>query len=385
MTALNRGRTICAAAAMTAGALTAGAAGAQSDQRSELDALRARVEALEAGAASAAQPGDFQLGGTTLDIYGYVKADFFYDFDFEQGDSAFVPNIGEPANATNGRFDGTIRQSRIGIRTVTPSAIGEIRGQLELDLFGGSSDTPELRVRHANVEIGENWLIGQTWTNFMPINEYPVSVEFDGPVGITFARKPQVRFTNSFGNGFQYSVSIEESAVASDDPIVTAAAQFSNDQYTARIAGLYGTTDDGTVEVDQTGITLSGAVRPWEGGLFNVTYVTGEAIGPLLIGGGDAIVGGVANDVDGYTVEYRQDIGPRWNVGIAYGKEEYDLPTSTGTLSFTEQETVHVNAFYKLTDNLTLSAEYFRGERDDAPTGRSFDGDRVQVALQLDF
>ncbi|MFW8593504.1 DcaP family trimeric outer membrane transporter [Cribrihabitans neustonicus] len=385
MTPLDRGQLIYGAATLATGALLAGAAAAQSDQRAELDALRARIEALEAAAASSAGPGDFRLGGTTIDIYGYVKADFFYDFDFDQGDSAFVNVIGEPASATNGRFDGTIRQSRLGLRTSTQSAIGEIRGQLELDLFGGSSSTPELRVRHANVEIGENWLVGQTWTNFMPINEYPTSVEFNGPVGIAFARKPQVRYSNSFDNGFAFSVSVEESAVPSSDPIVTAAAQFSNDQYTARIAGLYGTAESGSVEVDQTGITLSGAVRPWSGGLFQVTYVTGEAIGPLMIGLADAIVGGQANDVDGYTVEFRQDVGAGWNLGIAYGREEYDLPTSTGTLSFTELETIHVNAFYDLTDNLTLGAEYIFGERNDAATGRSFDGDRVQVALQLNF
>ncbi|WP_254449165.1 hypothetical protein [Ruegeria sp. HKCCA5491] len=72
-------------------------------------------------------------------------------------------------------------------------------------------------------------------------------------------------------------------------------------------------------------------------------------------------------------------------MGIAYGYEDYDLATSTGTLAFTELETIHVNAFYQATDNLTLSAEYIFGERNDAPTGRTFDANRVQVAAQLNF
>ncbi|MCA0905342.1 hypothetical protein LCM27_02905 [Ruegeria marisrubri] len=353
--------------------------------QAELDALRARVEALESASASPAN-GDFRIGNTVLDVYGYVKADFFYDFDFDQGDTAFVNVIGEPSAATDGTFGATVRQSRIGLRTTTPSGIGDIGGQLELDLFG-SGGTAELRVRHANITIGDNWLIGQTWTNFMPLDTYPTSVEFNGPVGIPFARVPQVRYTNSFGSNTSFAVSIEENVGGSnsDDPVLTASAEYNDGTYVARVSGLYGKAESENVEVDQTGFTISGSVRPWQGGLFQVNFVNGEALGPYLIGLGDPIVNGQANDVDGYTIEFRQDLSPKWNVGIAYGKEDYDLPTSTGTLSFTELETIHVNAFYKATEDLTLSAEYIYGERNDAPTGRTFDGSRVQLAAQLNF
>ncbi|WP_209504585.1 MULTISPECIES: DcaP family trimeric outer membrane transporter [unclassified Ruegeria] len=353
--------------------------------QAELDALRARVEALEADKSGPAN-GDFRIGNTVLDVYGYVKADFFYDFDYDQGDTAFVNVIGEPSAATDGTFGATVRQSRIGLRTTTPSGIGDIGGQLELDLFG-SGGTAELRIRHANITIGDQFLIGQYWTNFQPLDTYPTTVEFNGPVGIAFARVPQLRYTGQLGSNAQFAVSIEEnvSGSNSDDPVLTASAEYNDGTYIARGAVLYGKANSGNVEVDQTGFTLSGGIRPWQGGLFQVNYVTGEALGPYLIGLGDAIVGGQANDVDGYTVEFRQDLGAKWNVGIAYGREDYDLPTSTGTLSFTELETIHVNAFYKATDSLTLSAEYIYGERNDAPTGRTFDGSRVQLAAQLNF
>ncbi|WP_027259461.1 DcaP family trimeric outer membrane transporter [Leisingera aquimarina] len=380
MSKVHRGRFALAAAAL------AGSAGlAHADTQSELQDLRNRVEVLEAESQQVTgAPGDFRLGNTAVDIYGYVKADFFYDFDFVQGDTAFVNNIGEPVNATDGDFGATVRQSRLGIRTTTESGIGTLQGQLEFDLFA-SGGTSELRLRHANVQIGDHWLIGQTWTNFMPLGQYPASVEFNGPVGIAFARVPQVRYSNSFGDGFDYSLSLEENTAASSDPVATAAFQYSNDLFTARVAGLAGTVQSGGVDVDQTGVTLSGSITPWQGGLFQATYVDGEALGPLLIGLGDAVVGGQANDVEGYTLEFRQDIGDKWNVGIGYGREDYDLATSTGTLSFTELETIHVNAFFNPTDNLTLSAEYIFGERNDAVSGNTFDGDRVQLAVQLNF
>ncbi|WP_419740083.1 DcaP family trimeric outer membrane transporter [Ruegeria sp.] len=146
--------------AATAFSVTSTLAFAQDAQtQAELDALRARVEALEASSAGPAN-GDFRLGNTSLDLYGYIKADFFYDFDFDQGDTAFVNVIGEPSTATSGTFGSTVRQSRIGLRTSTPSALGDIGGQLELDLFA-SNGTAELRLRHANITIGDNWLIGQ--------------------------------------------------------------------------------------------------------------------------------------------------------------------------------------------------------------------------------
>ncbi|GAA6161509.1 DcaP family trimeric outer membrane transporter [Ruegeria sp. HU-ET01832] len=355
--------------------------------QAELEKLRLRIEALESQGPNAT-PGEFRIGNTTLDVYGYVKADFFYDFDFDQGDTAFVNVIGEPSAETSGTFGATVRQSRIGLLTSTPSAIGDIGGQLELDLFAGGG-AAELRLRHANIRIGDQWLIGQFWTNFQPLDTYPTSVEFNGPVGIAFARVPQVRYTNAFSENAEFALSIEENVGSSnsDDPVFTASAEYNDGTYVARIAGLYGRAQDdaGINEVDQWGVTLSGSARLWQGGLFQVNYVTGQALGPWLIGLGDAVVNGEANDVDGFTVELRQDIGPKWNVGIAYGYEDYDLATSTGDLAFTELETIHVNAFYQATETLTLSAEYIYGERNDVNSGDDFDGSRVQVAAQLNF
>ncbi|WP_254449166.1 DcaP family trimeric outer membrane transporter [Ruegeria sp. HKCCA5491] len=281
------------------------------ETQAELENLRLRVEALESQDPNST-PGEFRIGNTTLDLYGYVNADFFYDFDFDQGDTAFVNVVGEPSAATSGTFGATVRQSRLGLLTSTPSAIGDIGGQLELDLFAGGG-AAELRLRHANIRIGEQWLIGQFWTNFQPLDTYPTSVEFNGPVGIAFARVPQVRYTNSFSSNAEFALSIEENVGGSnsDDPVLTASAEYNDGRFIARGALLYGKAEGGGVEVDQTGLTLSGSARLWEGGLFQVNYVTGEALGPWLIGLGDAVVGGEANDVDGFTVELRQQLNPK--------------------------------------------------------------------------
>ncbi len=311
-----------------------------------------------------------------LDVYGYVKLDLNYDLDFIQGDTTNARSIGTTAE-TDGNFDTNVRQSRLGFNADVAGA----RGQLEFDLFA-SNGTSELRLRHANIRYGD-WLFGQFWTNFMPLGQYPSTVDFNGPVGITFARVPQVRYTWDSG-AYQVSASIEENFAPSDDPLLTAAAQYSDGNYTVRAAVLSGTTNDGTTEVDQFGYTLSAAASPWAGGNVSATFTDGEAIGGLLIGGGDEIVGGVANDVQGFTLALSQDLTPQLNVGIAYGQEEYDLATAVNGSDFTDLESLHINASYDLTEAITLSGEFSRVMRTDS-AGTEFEGDRIQAAIQFNF
>lgn len=371
--------------------LIAGLSGqAVADTSQKTAELEARVAQLEAQAASGGSgtPLKFNVtSNTQLEIYGFIRFEAFYDFDTEQGDLSRTTRVGDPAFDTDGEFETSVRVSRLGFRSKTATDIGEIGTQLEFDLFSGSdtSTSPNPRLRHANVTIGDRWLFGQFWTNFMPLTHYPTTADFNGPVGITFARVPQIRYTYNTGTGFTFSGSIEEAAGGSSDPVVTAAALYQTDRFSARIAGLVGTVESGGNEFDTNGITISGSVKPWEGGQFSATYVTGQALGNLLIGGGDQVVGGEENDVDGFTLEYRQQLTDSISVGLAYGNESYDLATTTSTgATFTDLETIHLNAFWRPTDRLTIAGEYIRGERTDA-TGATFDADRLGASVSFNF
>ncbi len=348
----------------------------------------ARIAELETRVAELENRPQLTFGttGTEVSIYGFVRAEAFYDNDFQQGDLTRTGRIGEAAFATDGAFDTSVRVSRFGIRSATETDIGTIGTQLEFDLFGSGGDdsgSPNLRLRHANVTIGDTWLVGQFWTNFMPLSHYPRTSDFNGPVGITFARVPQIRYSSGVGN-LDYSFSVEESNGASSDPVFTAAADYNADNWSARIAGLTGQVASGGSTFSTNAITLSGSVQPWDGGVISATYVSGDGIGDYLIGGGDAVVGGSVNGADGYTLEIRQQLGERWNIGLAYGREDYDLATSTGTIDFTELETVHANVFYNPTDRLTLGLEYIHGERTTS-AGTTFEADRIGASVTFSF
>jgi len=376
--------------ALVTGAVVAaiGATGAAA-QSADVAALQARVAALETQAAArgtGAPDLKFNLGeNTKIELYGFVRFEAFQDFDFAQGDLSRAARVGNPAFATDGDFETSVRVSRFGIRSTTETGIGQIGTQLEFDLFSGNDETtsPNPRLRHANVTIGDNWLFGQTWTNFMPLAHYPRTSDFNGPVGITFARVPQIRYSNTLANGLAYSFSVEESAAAtSNDPVLTAAAGYSADKWSARVAGLTGRVDDGAgSDLTYSAYTLSGSVTPWEGGLFTASYTDGDAIGSLLIGPGDDIVNGATNDAEGVTLQFRQQISDKWNVGIAYGNENYAAAGASNTLG---SQSVHLNTFYTPVDNLTLGLEYIFIEREDA-SGQKFDANRLGASVTFSF
>ena len=342
---------------------------------------RSKHQLVFAAAATVATSiaGAAQAQSTEIDVYGFVRAEAFYDLDFEQGDTSNIAGL-DAAAETDGTFNTSVRVSRLGVRATSQTDIGVIGGQLEYDLFG-SNGTAELRLRHANLTAG-NFLIGQFWTNFMPIGQYPTTADFNGPVGVTFARVPQLRYSGGTGP-VKYSASIEEAVWSSNDPALTAAIEYGSDLFTVRGAAIGGTILNGPEsEEDVFGVTLSASANPWQGGSLSAIYTAGEGIGDLLIGGGSGLTDdGQANEVEGYVVEIRQDIGEKFNVGIAYGFEEYDNP---GAENLSELETLHVNAFYKPVDNLNLGIEYIVGERTDG-SGATLEAERIGVSATFTF
>ena len=371
--------------------LALGATAAIADDADELQELRDRVAALEAEAETSGRPRlSFSVGESTeIQLYGFVRFEAFYDFDFAQGDLSRAGRVGDPAFATDGDFETSVRVSRFGIRSNTDTDIGPIGTVLEFDLFSESDATtsPDLRLRKAFVNINNTFLLGQENSNFIPGVHYPRSADFNGPVGITFARVPQVRYTRS-ANGLTFSASIEDAGGNDNDPIGTVALlyEFGNDA-SVRIAGLAGSFEDGGGnDLDTYGVTVSGAFTPWNGGRIGATYTSGEALGNLLIGGGVRSVGGVENDSDSFTVELTQQVSDDWSVGIAYGYEDYDLATPIGGSgnSFDELTSVHVNAFYTPVENLTLAAEYVFIESE-GPGGFSADANRIGLSATFRF
>ena len=96
-----------------------------------------------AHAQTPAQPADDQK--PRLEIYGHVMLDT--GFQFKQNDPDYfdvlrtsVLPASENEFGKDGRFFSSVRQSRLGIRTFAPTALGELRTTFEFDLFGVGVD-----------------------------------------------------------------------------------------------------------------------------------------------------------------------------------------------------------------------------------------------------
>jgi hypothetical protein len=207
-------------------------AGQSDDLKAQIDTLQTRLDQLQAQQSAtdvkvAAAPADAVVGGdypgsfklpgsdTSFSIHGYVKLDAIYDADQALGDSAGWTGIqanGTQAQRRDGIFRFHAKQSRLNFQSRTPTSYGQLKTYIEADFLGATgnqsvSNSTSLRLRHAYGELGPV-LGGQTWTNFMDVGSLPETLDFNGPVGVLFARQAQIRYTQGFGK-FTFSGSLE--------------------------------------------------------------------------------------------------------------------------------------------------------------------------------
>lgn len=160
-----------------------------------------------------AQEGESQNFGIRFN--GYVKNDAFYDSrqnvtaregHFLLWPKPEAPDVNQQDVNAQPNFNILSVQSRISGTINGPEALGaETSGKIEGDFFAQANDNINLfRLRHAYVRLSwENTqlLTGQFWNPMFVTSCFPGTVSFNTGVPIQpFARNPQVRLTQSFGD-----------------------------------------------------------------------------------------------------------------------------------------------------------------------------------------
>lgn len=362
-----------------AGLATPALAQSVADLQATVATLEDRIEALEEDTSG----GWEILPGTTLRFYGYAKVDLLYDLDFSLGNTIFGV-AGLDATSTPGEdFTGHAFQTRLGFDTTTETDLGTFRTKVEGDFFGAGGG--QFRLRHAYGALG-GFLGGQTWTNWMPIESYPGTLDFQGPAGIPFARRAQLRYTFEPGSGLKASFSIEDDPSAlSDGPALTAAASYSFGNSFVKIGAVSRQFSGPGGDENGYGVNLSGNTSLWEGGSLQASYTTGEGIGSYMVfGGADLDAAGDAIETEGITLGLTQALGEKFSLGIAYGMREIDFSAGALGTDTEELETIHLSLTYSPIERVTVGLEYITGERTDF-NGASFDADRIQASAQFNF
>ena len=156
-------------------------------------------------------PGYFRLPGTRtfLKIGGYFKTDFIYDLKPAGDQERFIPSSIPTISTEPGVNNNTvsIRPTRLNLDFLIPTEKANVRFFLEGDLFGSNATTP--RMRHAYAQV-KNFLIGQTFSNFMDPDSGPDQLDFQGPNAQINIRTPQIRYAFKIRPKTTFTVAIEK-------------------------------------------------------------------------------------------------------------------------------------------------------------------------------
>lgn len=411
---LNRLMLSLAAAGLTTLALPGAAQTAQDLEllRAEIRALRAELNELKqarqpaAATAASAQvheriesvelrqkdavvggdlPGSFRLPGsdTSIRVYGFAEANLIKDFKATAPGDNFTNLIEQPldnSGAPRGKVLLTAQTSRFGFESSTPTAMGPFNTKVEADFYaycGAECNRNRLRLRHAYGEYA-GWLAGQTWSTFMDLDTLPETVDFNGPVGSTFRRPVQLRYTYSNPSLAKFQVALEDPSDGARRPNLVLRADKGFDWGGANVRLL--SHEQRTSGARRNGLGFgAGAYYKLTGSMTlmgQYTQVDGDADGAYLIGANYPVVdaaGRLALDKSrGVVLGLSNVFSERLRATLAYGlvRSRHD-PASAYAAAATAQgfgdnqrlRQWHLNMYYVPIKNVELGAELIGGKR----------------------
>lgn len=327
----------------------------------------------------------------------------------------YVPGaipVGGPSESTD--LDTHIKFSRIWFGfDDTLEAGDKLSARLELDLFGSalgneaSTNTFGVTVRHAWFSWNQ-WLFGQTWSNFMDVAALPDSVDFIGPTdGTVFVREPMVKYTRG---AWSFAAENPQTTVTpfrggarinSDDGNmpdfnlryryvqpwghITAGAMLRQLKYQTRGA----TRIDGRTSA--LAGTVSGRYAFNANNDIRVALNFGQGLGRYVGLGivSDAVVDGQGDieAIDGIAgfVAFRHVFNPQLRTNLYWSASRWDNDVALTGLGVTESvQSVSANLFYTPVPRLDLGLEYRHGRRT-LESGAEGDLDRLHFIARYAF
>ncbi len=157
----------------------------------------------------------------SLEVYGFAMIDIGQNFKtidpnwFDTMRVNRLPSSDKQFGEDGSTFAG-VRQTRLGVRSTSPTDLGDLKTQFEFELFGVGVDEGQttFRLRHAYGELG-HFGAGPTWSPFMDIDVFPNTLEYWGPTGMVFFRNVQVRWMPIQGDT-RLTVALERPGASGD-------------------------------------------------------------------------------------------------------------------------------------------------------------------------
>ena len=325
----------------------------------------------------------------------------------------------------DGNFFSSVRQSRLGVSTSTPTSAGPLKTIFEFELFGVGADAGQttFRLRHAWGEIGQ-FGAGQYWSVFMDIDVFPNSIEYWGPTAMVFYRNVQARWTPwQSDSGSRFAVSLERPGASGDGgrfadrvelegvegnfqiPDLAAHFRWVDDWGHVQVAGILRRIEwkDLTPNV----FDLSGSDTGW--GLnvsTNVKFGPHVLRGSLVYGEGiqnymndasvdigvdpnlsnpTAPIRGTAIPITGITAFLDLNWSDRWTSTVGFSMQDNDLPDGQAENDFTKGFYALANLLWYPIPNVMVGAELQWAERENFTDGFTSDDFRIQFSAKYSF
>ena len=317
------------------------------------------------------------VGGAEVKLYGNVRADASYQIQGgpdarPYNQIANVPLEGDPTYKD--RFKSTLAATRLGLDFKAPVNDANVTGKIEVD-FLGSGDA--LRIRHAYLTYND-WLIGQTWSNFAVPDYIPDTVDAMTYTGGAIKRTPQIRHTTKFSPETNLVVALEDPKDSSSNlrlPALTARLNhkvMDNMQVGVRAMVNEKRTDADTTTAWGVGVGTKLDITPSTTLKADYYHVKGDGSFILSTNPGfaqDADKNIVAeNEFDSIILGVTQKFNEQWRGTLGYGYMQADdnenyLQRASGNLNKELWQT-WANVFYSPSKPVSLGLEYTMGERE---------------------
>jgi hypothetical protein len=404
------------------------AIGAHRDARAQ-DAPGTGGEAKGAGAGAGANAQATAADKPSMEIYGFAMLDIGHDFKqihpdwYDTMRVTKLPSVRDQFGRDNNTFAG-VRQSRLGVRASTPTALGDLKTTFEFELFGTGVDSGQttFRLRHAYGEVG-GFGAGQTWSPFMDPDVFPNSLEYWGPTGMVFFRNVQVRWMpltgdraltlalerpGASGDAGVYEDRVELQNIKARFPLPDFSGSYKMTEKWGyvRVAGMLRWIKWDDVLDDQFelsgdgtgwGINLSSNLTPTEADTVRLQFVFGEGIqnymndSPIDIGVEDNFQNSVRPIVGKPIpiVALVAFVDHKWSdlftSTIGYSWQDNDNTNSQAPDAFKTGHYALGNLLYYPVPNVMLGGELQWGRRVNFSDGFQSDGFKLQFSFKYTF
>ncbi|MGF2684224.1 DcaP family trimeric outer membrane transporter [Acinetobacter johnsonii] len=336
--------------------------------------------------------------GADINLYGFVRGDANYIIEGQDDD---FNKVASSDGKTKDKLRATAKTTRLGLDFNTNVAgDNKLGGKVEVDFAGSTTDSNgALRIRHAYLTYN-NWLFGQTTSNFLS-NHAPEMIDFATNVGGgTAARIPQVRYGFNLAPATKLFISAEEGDSSGKNikysvPNLTAKLTqgFADGKGSVSARALvenYKSADDSDTAWGLAAGVNYQVMDPLKISA-DVSYVDGNS--NYLYGSNSAYVVNAANGKIAQNEAFGVQVGGTYKFNeklrstLAYGALFADDGTDYATLNSTANEEVYqawINFIYSPVKPLDLGVEYINGKRDTF-AGNSYKDNRVGLMAKYSF